>query len=634
MRSMVIFMALLVSGSAASAQHPLDPLSGEEITAAVSILRAAGRATAHQTRLPIITLHEPAKADVLAYTAGAPITRQAFIVGYEYESDRTFEAIVDLTGKRVLSWKTVADVQPPAMKDDSRLVTQIIRADPRWRAAMQKRSFDPDTVNGFAYPIGPFAPEGQRGRLAIARNDGVIAYVNLTAGKIVHFDDRGPPPNRAATQAFNPDSLPPPRAATHPLAVAQPGGPGFDLRGRTVRWQNWNFRFGMTPREGLVLYTVGYDDGGKTRPVLYRASLSELFVPYGDLGEGPFFLTAFDAGEAGLGSYGDVTMSPADCPANAVFAPAVMHDYYGKPIEIARGTCLYERDGGVLWRHGAEVRRSQELVLSSIVRVDNYDYGFNWVFRQDGSLELEVLLTGLMNARNIPDARSASAGYATAVAPHTEAMNHQHLFNFRLDMDVDGAASNSVVEMNVAAPATGAANPNGNAMLASETLLTREADARRHLNLASARKWKIINSETRNVVGVPTAYALVPGDNAVAYQGPQTVLRRRAGFVDAHLWVTPYQPAEMFAAGDYVYGSRGGDGLPRWTSANRNIANSDVVLWYTLGVTHIPRAEDWPIMPAHRTGFKLVPLGFFSKNPALDVPETTRPEVRSDATRN
>jgi primary-amine oxidase len=260
------------------------------------------------------------------------------------------------------------------------------------------------------------------------------------------------------------------------------------------------------------------------------------------------------------------------------------------------------------------------------VQVDNYDYGFNWVFHQDGALELEVLLTGLMNARAVAEANgSATAGgdrYATPVDRHVEAMNHQHLFSFRLDLDVDGAMPNSLLEMNVEAPPSGPQNPNGNALVARATPLQREGEAKRTLNLATAREWKVINPRHLNPLGQPTAYLLVPEDNTVAYQLPGTLLRRRAGFVDAHLWATPYNPDELYAAGPYVYASKGGDGLPTWTAANRSLADTDIVLWYTLGVTHIPRPEDWPVMPVHRTGFKLVPSGFFARNPALDVPKS------------
>jgi primary-amine oxidase len=131
----------------------------------------------------------------------------------------------------------------------------------------------------------------------------------------------------------------------------------------------------------------------------------------------------------------------------------------------------------------------------------------------------------------------------------------------------------------------------------------------------------------KNALDAPVGYALIPGPNTVAYQAPGGLLRKRAGYVDAQLWVTPYRPAELYAAGDYVNQSKGGDGLPAWTAANRPIENTDVVLWYTLGVTHTPRPEDWPVMPALQVGFKLVPVGFFAHDPALDVrPETPAPQ--------
>ena len=42
--------------------------------------------------------------------------------------------------------------------------------------------------------------------------------------------------------------------------------------------------------------------------------------------------------------------------------------------------------------------------------------------------------------------------------------------------------------------------------------------------------------------------------------------------------------------------------------------------WYTFGVTHFPRPEDWPVMPVEYCGFQLIPVGFFDANPALDIP--------------
>jgi len=199
-------------------------------------------------------------------------------------------------------------------------------------------------------------------------------------------------------------------------------------------------------------------------------------------------------------------------------------------------------------------------------------------------------------------------------------VHHQHFFNFRLDMDVDGSR-NSVMEMNTQAEAPGRSNPYKNAFVMKETLLGSESEARRNLNLASSRKWEVVNRSAKNHLGATSGYILVPEENGVPYAAPDSWLRKRAGFVNAHFWATAYDPAQLYAAGFYANQSRGDDGLPVWTRANRSLQDSDVVIWYTLGVTHIPRPEEWPIMSVHQAGFKLVPNAFFDQNPAVNVPK-------------
>ena len=112
----------------------------------------------------------------------------------------------------------------------------------------------------------------------------------------------------------------------------------------------------------------------------------------------------------------------------------------------------------------------------------------------------------------------------------------------------------------------------------------------------------------------------MPGPGPVLLASPDSSVARRAGFATASLWVTPYAPEERRAAGDFPNQHAGGDGLPRWTAADRSLVDTDVVVWHTFGVTHVPRPEDWPVMPVERCGFTLLPVGFFDGNPALDVP--------------
>jgi primary-amine oxidase len=350
---------------------------------------------------------------------------------------------------------------------------------------------------------------------------------------------------------------------------------------------------------------------------MYRGSLSEMVVPYGDPGLGWYFRNSFDAGELGLGTNAAPLVPGVDCPQNCTVFDAEFADGSGQPFPIRHAVALYERDGGFVWKHDNEARRARDLVLSFVSTVGNYDYGFEWIFHQDGAIDVRVLLTGVMAVKAVAD--GVHDPYSHMVAKNLAAPHHQHFFSFRLDMDVDGTA-NRVVEMNSSAVPQGKESPFGNAFQMHETPLATERAAQRNLDLGSSRKWIIESSGQRNPLGHPTGYALLPGENSLSFLSPESWVRKRASFLNAHLWVTPFRPDEMYAGGDYPNQSHGGDGLGRWTKENRPLLNTDVVVWYTLGVTHNPRPEDWPVMPVHAAGFRLVPWGFFGQNPAMDLP--------------
>jgi primary-amine oxidase len=612
--------------------HPLDPLSKDELSATVTLLKNSGK-VADSTRFVLIHLHEPPKEKVRAYRGGQTLPRQAFAVLYDWASNTTSEAIVDLDAKKLLSWQDIPKAQPGALpEDDHKKGADIARADPHWREAMTKRGIkEIDKVSIHAWPIGAYSPGTGAGHrraflTMFAREYGpiedLLVLVDLTAQKIIKLEDKGVrawrrkhgdfPPLNERDQGQGPEgpsSQPPPKDAR------------YQVHGNEVWWGHWRFRFALHPRVGLVLYMVGYEDEGKVRSILYRANLSEMVVPYGD--PNWTILCPFDAGEYGMGVYAKTPLNYGiDAPTEAAYFSAWLHDHKGTPLEVPRAIALYERDGGVLWRHGRNARRARQLVLSSFVRIDEYDYGFNWIFHEDGALAMEVLLTGRMNVKLVErgedeEGHETRAGFGHLVEPYLETPNHQHFFNFRLDFDVDGAERNSVLETNTHKLPKGPDNRYGNAFVMKETLLRRELEARRRMKLTTNRTWKIVNTCASNALGQPTGYLLVPGENSVPHAAKKSFFRRHAEFVNYHLWVTPYQPEEQYAAGDYVNGGRPGAGLPKWTSANRSIEDTDVVVWYTLGVTHIPRPEEWPIMPVHRAGFKLVPAGFFSRNPAM-----------------
>src|SRR5262249_10113004 len=156
------------------------------------------------------------------------------------------------------------------------------------------------------------------------------------------------------------------------------------------------------------------------------------------------------------------------------------------------------------------------------------------------------------------------------IAPRLNAPFHQHIFAARLDMDVDGE-KNSVYEVNTAGLPRGEGNPHGNAFRAEATLLASEKAAQRSTHSATARFWRVVNHGSKNRLGQPTAYRLIPGENCPPFAHHDAAVRKRAGFATHHLWVTPFHANERYPAGDYPNQNAGGDGLPRWTAADRSV---------------------------------------------------------------
>ncbi len=626
----------------AAAGHPLDPLSKAELADAVNILRE-GQKLGESFRFVSCVLLEPTKQVVRDPKPGQPIPRQAFLVLLDNATGTGYEVVADLKEKKVVRFDALPQgVQPAIMFDEFAECEKAAKASPEFQKALQRRGVrDVDLVMVEPWSAGNYGtemPEDKGRRLVRAlcfvrseKNDngyarpldGVVVVVDLNALKVLRVEDAGvvPLPPEAANWAR--EYIKQTRNDLKPLKIGQPDGPSFTVEGHEVRWQKWRFRIGFTPREGLVLYTLSYNDGGRDRAVLYRASVCELVVPYGDPGEPYYRKNAFDIGEYGIGTMANSLQLGCDCLGSIHYFDADWIDSRGKVITLKNAICLHEEDVGLLWKHTdwrtgqSETRRSRRLSVSFIATAGNYEYGFFWHLYQDGTIQCEVKLTGVTNTTALRPGQTSAFG--VEVAPRLNAPFHQHIFVARLDTSVDGD-KNSIYEVNTAGLPRGKDNPHGNAFRAEATLLATEKAAQREINAATARFWRVVNPASRNRLGQPVGYRLIPGENCPAFAQADASVRKRAGFASHHVWVTPYSAAERFPAGDYPNQNPGGDGLPRWTQADRSIENTDLVLWYVFSHNHVPRPEDWPVMPVSSIGFHLKPDGFFTQNPALDLP--------------
>lgn len=625
--------------------HPLEPLTAQEVQQTIDLLRHGGYLSA-TTRIISLSLLEPDKSLVYQFAAGDSIARQAFVVLFDNAHNACYETCVCLQTSRILAHTHIPDVQPTMSTDEQIECEQAVLRSEAFQAALLSHYGISDTslVMVDIWSAGNYGSEEDSTRrlarpLCFLRSDptdngyarpleGIRPVVDLNTMQVLRVEEYGRWPLPPQSGNYAAERTAPHRSDLQPLDITQPAGPSFGVQGYCVEWQKWKFVIGFNGREGLVLHHVRYHDAGHDRPILYRGSLSEMVVPYGDPAPQQARKNAFDAGEYGLGYCANSLELGCDCLGLIRYFDGHLCTSRGELLTIKNAICMHEEDFGILWKHTdrrlpdkPEVRRSRRLVVSSIATVENYEYGFFWYLYQDGNIQFEIKLTGILSLGALQvDERSP---YGTLIAPQLYAPNHQHFFNMRLDLDIDGV-DNTVYQLDVVADPPGPDNPYENAFRAEATALGTEQLACANLNLETARTWKIVNPHRVNSVGDPVGYRFLPGDNCFPFASRQAWWRKRAGFVDHHVWVTPHQPTERHAAGNYPNQSRGGDGLPRWIEQNRNIADTDVVLWYTFGHTHLPRPEDYPVMPTAYIGFLLKPSGFFDQNPANDVPPSAK----------
>ncbi|NUR06858.1 MAG: primary-amine oxidase [Nocardioidaceae bacterium] len=626
--------------------HPLDRLTADEIAHNRTVLDKAGLVGA-TTRFPLVMLVEPTKGDVLAWRPGDPVNRRVRTTLLDRGTGEVEEVVVSLTAEEVVGRRTVdvvAEGQPPIMAEEFALVERVLWADAGWCAAMARRGLtEPRRIRVSALSAGCFDIDGEEGRRLVrclsflqlddSDNvwahpvDGLVAYVDLVTAEVVELVDDGVLPIPTERADFQPSAVPA-RTSQRPIEITQPEGASFIVDGDVVRWEKWELRIGFDQVEGLTLHQVGFEDGGRVRPIVYRASIAEMVVPYGDPSPVRFWQNYFDAGEYSLGKEANSLRLGCDCLGEIHYFDAVVADDDGHPRVLENAICMHEEDDGVLWKHTdmyngtGSVRRQRRLVISFFITVGNYDYGFYWYLYLDGTIELDCKATGVVFPSAYPGPRADGSAYpwASEIAPGVGAPYHQHLFSARLDMMVDGVG-NCVDEVDAARVPMGPDNPYGNGFTRAATRLRRESDGARTADGSVGRVWQVSNPGRTNHLGHPVAYALHPEGLPTLLADPASSIARRAAFTTRHLWVTAQDDDQRYPAGQYVNQNPGNTGIDTWVRADRDIDGTDIVLWHTFGLTHFPRPEDWPIMPVDHTGFVMKPVGFFDRNPALDVPE-------------
>jgi primary-amine oxidase len=631
--------------TSATVSAALASLTVDEITAARAVLVREGL-LGDDTHVSYFGLAEQDKRELLADGA-VPAARRFRAMLVDMRSGDSHDVIVSPAEDRVVSARALdpaVDGQVPVVLLEFGLVEEVVHKDERWLEAMRKRGLTDLSqlrVNPLSAGVLSAEESGRRiqrcftfvqktpNDLGWAHPvDGVTVIVDVVSREVLDVIDYVDLLVPVEDGNFHdPDWVArPPRAGLKPIEISQPQGPSFTIDDDgVISWAGWQVQASFDQREGLVVHNVSIDDEGVQRPILYRGSIAEMLVPYGDPSAQRWFQNFFDGGEYLFGGFANSLELGCDCVGDITYLDAVLADNAGNPRVVPRAICIHEEDTGILWKHfdnwngSSDSRRNRRLVVSFFMTVGNYDYGFYWYFSLDGSISFEVKATGVVFTSAYPGKGYA---YASEVAPGLGAPYHQHLFGARLDMMIDGLG-NSVDELEARLVPRGPANPSGIGFTQIVTRLTDEASAARLADNSKNRVWLVSNPSVKNRLGGATGYVLYPEGRPVLLADSDSDIYKRAEFASKNLWVTPYSPDENYPAGDFVNMNNGGAGMPAWRAGNRNVDDTDIVVWHTFGLTHFPRIEDWPVMPVDTAGFVLKPHGFFGRNPTLDIPEST-----------
>lgn len=645
-----------------SVHHPLDPLNQYEIRTAASIFRQ--KFSSEKIRFNCITLLEPPKHELLAYLStgtGRP-ARMAEVIALDYGKLSVTEAIIDINQAVIVKHNIYEDVHPTITVDDLRDTESIVRQDVGVIEACRGLGItDMSKVYCDGWTIGYDERWGKSKRL----QQGLMYYrptptsnqyahpldfcpiIDMAAGKVIHIDFRTPQKGSKYERAPVPmtpynylpefsDEFGGYRKDVKKIATTQPQGVSFKMNGNEIEWLSWKMHIGFNFREGIVLSNVRYNDNGVDRPIFWRMSISEMVVPYGAPIKPHQRKHAFDVGEYGMGFNSHSLKLGCDCKGSIHYLDGVVNNKDGKPEVIKNAICIHEEDSGLLFKHldfrdnSYIATRARKLIISQIFTAANYEYCIYWQFFQDGNIQPELKLTGILNTYVLaPDEKAAP--YGTEVAPYVTAHNHQHIFCLRLDPMVDGL-KNTVVQND--ATSTEAAvgseeNYYGNGFYCKKTPLTTTDMAQVNYNHDTSRSWDIISSSSKHPVSkAPTAYKIVNLQMTSILAKEGSLVWKRAGFARNHLFVTPYAENRLYPAGKFVPQTHGeknpiNENILDWSAGSQNIANTDIIVWVNLGLTHFPRPEDFPVMPTESASMLLRPSHFFLKNPALNVPPST-----------
>ena len=503
--------------------HPLDPLTWQEYWTVLETLQETGNLDS-DTRFSHINLVQPEKQSVWNWNGNSSLPRMAYAT--VHQGAETYKAVVDLKNRTLESWTALEGIQPTWLGEEFGKMSDIAKEHPDVIEAMKKRGYDDlSLIDIWFGPPGYFGTDEEIGRRIAHgqitdpsgfRNSwgrgilGLTIVADMHTMEILRVVDEGIVPVSETNIDFDASAIPDVRDVPGPFFVHQPNGAGFFIEGHVVEWQKWRFHVRPDHRVGMVISTVTYNDDENERPVLYEGFLSEIFVPYMDPSFGWYPRNFIDLGEYTAGGFTNPLLRGLDAPDYAHYIDGLFVHDNGRPKHVPNLIAIFERENGdPSWRHnsadmGPESRVKRDLVVRAAAVVGNYDYILDWVFQQDGSIVVRAGATGIAEAKSTlqKDAVEAASSdapddaYGRFVDPHIVAVNHDHYFSYRLDMDIDGS-DNSLQIDRLTTQMLPDDHPRRSVWVAESSIARTESEAKQKKMMESPALWRGVSNSSK-----------------------------------------------------------------------------------------------------------------------------------------
>ncbi|XP_064842346.1 amine oxidase [copper-containing] 3-like [Oncorhynchus masou masou] len=403
-------------------------------------------------------------------------------------------------------------------------------------------------------------------------------------------------------------------------------GKRFSVKNNHVMYLEWSFAFGLSSLTGMRVFDVRF----KGERIAYEVSVQEAMSVYGSITPG-MILTKFLDSSIGIGRFAHELVRGVDCPYAATYIDTFRYIDVSAPQIFRNSICLFEHNTGrPLRRHFSDFFSNSyggmvnsALVFRTITAIGNYDYLWDFIFYQSGSVEAKVHATGYISSSFNVD---GNLKYGHQVTENTIGNIHTHFINFKVDLDVLGVENvfqtKDMKFMNVSLPWM----PERYAMVPQlvEAQLKTEKEAALRYDTKTPRYLHIASNRT-NRWGHQRSYRL----QVVSFTGdslPETEPEEKSmSWARYKVAITKHKDSEQTSSSLYSQNNM-------WTPAvdfskyiedDENIENQDLVAWVTTGFLHIPHAEDIPntVTVGNGGGVILRPHNYFDEDPSIHSPD-------------